>query len=135
MTQHDFDLIRDLHKAARGVRPSYDWDVMFDGLSVENKQRVWDGLVAESVRRDAEEASAEQHHCRQFRDAIRATMRAGAPSVDDALSWLYGYHANGVKPYSVQDIEHWVWSMGILFTPLGKAVVERLDAITDYKEW
>jgi hypothetical protein len=135
MTQHDFDLIRDLHKEARGRRPSYDWDVWFAALPLAEKQEVWNDLVAESNKRDAEEASAEQWHCREFRDAIRATMRAGAPSVDDALSWLYGYHANGVKPYSVQDIEHWVWDNGILFTPLGKAVVQRLDAITDYKEW
>jgi len=134
MTQQEFDLIRDLHKEARGVRPSHDWDVMFDGLSAEAKQEIWDGLVVESVRRDSEEARAEQRCCREFRDAIRATMRAGAPSVDDALSWLYGYHAHGVKPYSVQDIEHWVWDLGILFTPLGKAVVQRLDAMTDYKE-
>ena len=134
MTQQDFDLIRDLHKEARGRRPSYDWDGWFAALPTAEKQVVWDDLVAESNERDAEEASAEQRDCRQFRDAIRATMRAGAPSADDALSWLYGYHANGVKPYSVQDIEHWVWDLGILFTPLGKAVVQRLDAMTDYQE-
>ena len=134
MTQQDFILIRDLHKEARGRRPSYDWDVWFDALSLAEKQVVWDDLVAESNQRDADEASAEQRHCRQFRDAIRAGMRAGAPSVDDSLSWLFGYHTNGCKPYSVQDIEHFVWEHGILFTPLGKAVVQRLDAITDYQE-
>ena len=130
MTQHDFNLIRDLHKEARGVRPSYDWDVWFDSLSLVDKQGVWNGLVDESQDRENERASAEQWHCRQFRDTIRATMRAGAPSVDDALRWM----ADGLKPYSVQDIEHWVWDHGILFTPLGKAVVQRLDAMTDYSE-
>ena len=135
MTQQEFDLIRDLHKEARGVRPSAEWDAWYGSLEFDAKQAIWNDLIDESVRRDEERASAEQWHCREFRSAIRATMRAGAPSVDDALSWLYGYHANGVKPYSVQDIEHWVWDLGILFTPLGKAVVQRLDAITDYKEW
>ena len=134
MTHYVFDCSRDLHKEARGVRPSAEWDAWFTALPAEAKQEIWDGLVAESVRRDNERASAEQQDCREFRSAIRATMRAGAPSVDDALSWLYGYHAHGVKPYSVQDIEHWVWDLGILFTPLGKAVVQRLDAMTDYKE-
>ena len=133
MTQHDFDLIRDLHKAARGRRPSCDWDEWFAALPTAEKQAVWDDLVAESDERDAEEARAEQWHCRQFRDAIRAGIRAGAPSVDDSLSWLFGYHMNGCKPYSVQDIEHFVWDHGILHTPLGKAVIQRLDAITDYK--
>ncbi len=130
MTQQDFILIRDLHKEARGRRPSYDWDVWFDALPLAEKQVVWDDLVAESNQRDADEASAEQRHCRQFRDAIRATMRAGAPSVDDALRWM----ADGLKPYSTQCIEHWVWDHGILFTPLGKAVIQRLDAIVDYQE-
>ena len=134
MTQQEFDLIRDLHKEARGRRPSAEWTEWYFSLAFNAKQAIWNSLIDESVRRDEERASAEQWHCREFRDAIRATMRAGAPSVDDALSWLYGYHANGVKPYSVQDIEHWVWDMGILFTPLGKAVVQRLDAITDYSE-
>jgi len=130
MTQQDFILIRDLHKEARGRRPSYDWDVWFDALPLAEKQVVWDDLVAESNQRDADEASAEQRHCRQFRDTIRATMRAGAPSVDDALRWM----ADGLKPYSTQCIEHWVWDHGILFTPLGKAVIQRLDAIVDYQE-
>jgi len=134
MTQHDFTLIRDLHKEARGRRPSCDWDEWFAALPLAEKQDVWDDLIAESQERDADEASAERRSCRQFRDAIRAGMRAGAPSVDDSLSWLFGYHMNGCKPYSVQDIEHFVWEHGILFTPLGKAVVQRLDAITDYSE-
>ena len=134
MTQHDFILIRDLHKEARGRRPSCDWDDWFAALPTAEKQVVWDDLVAESDERDADEARAEQWHCRQFRDAIRAGMRAGAPTVDDSLSWLFGYHMNGCKPYSVQDIEHFVWEHGILHTPLGKAVVQRLDAMTDYKE-
>ena len=134
MTQQDFNLIRDLHKEARGRRPSPSWDDWFAALPLAEKQVVWDDLVAESNQRDADEALAEQRSCRQFRDAIRAGMRAGAPSVDDSLSWLFGYHTNGCKPYSVQDIEHFVWEHGILFTPLGKAVVQRLDAITDYQE-
>jgi hypothetical protein len=134
MTQQDFNLIRDLHKEARGRRPSPSWDDWFAALPTAEKQDVWDGLIAESQERDADEASAEQRSCREFRDAIRAGIRAGAPSVDDSLSWLFGYHTNGCKPYSVQDIEHFVWDYGILHTPLGKAVVQRLDAITDYKE-
>ena len=46
MTQHDFDLIRDLHKAARGRRPSCDWDEWFAALPTAEKQAVWDDLVA-----------------------------------------------------------------------------------------
>ena len=134
MTQHDFTLIRDLHKEARGRRPSCDWDEWFAALPLAEKQAVWDGLVAESNQRDADEVLAEQRCCREFLRAVRAGIRAGAPSVDDSLSWLFGYHMNGCKPYSVQDIEHFVWEHGILHTPLGKAVIRRLDAITDYKE-
>ncbi len=130
MTQHDFTLIRDLHKEARGRRPSCDWDEWFAALPTPETQVVSADHHAESPDRDADEARAEQGHCRQFRDAIRATMRAGAPSVDDALRWM----ADGLKPYSTQCIEPWVWDHGILFTPLGKAVIQRLDAMTDYKE-
>ena len=134
MAQHDFDLIRDLHKEARGRRPSQQWCEWYASLAFDAKQAIWNDLIDESLRRDAEEALAEQRCCREFLRAVRAGMRAGAPSVDDSLSWLFGYHMNGCKPYSVQDIEHFVWEHGILHTPLGKAVVQRLDAITDYKE-
>ena len=81
MTQHDFDLIRDLHKEARGRRPSYDWDVWFDALPLAEKQVVWDDLVAESNQRDADEASAEQRHCRQFRETISSRTAHNALSI------------------------------------------------------
>ena len=132
MTQHDFILIRDLHKEARGRRPSCDWDDWFAACRLLKSRSC--GMHCESNERDAEEALAEQRCCREFLRAVRAGIRAGAPSVDDSLSWLFGYHMNGCKPYSVQDIEHFVWEHGILHTPLGKAVIQRLDAITDYKE-
>ena len=60
MTQHDFILIRDLHKEARGRRPSCDWDEWFAALPLAEKQAVWDGLVAESNERDAEDFSDER---------------------------------------------------------------------------
>ena len=70
MTQHDFDLIRDLHKEARGRRPSYDWDVWFAALSLAEKQEIWDGLIAASNPRDTDDARAAQRPCREFRDAV-----------------------------------------------------------------
>ncbi len=75
MTQHDFILIRDLHKEARGRRPSPSWDDWFAALPTAEKQVVWDGLVAESNESDAQEALAEQRCCREFLRAVRAGIR------------------------------------------------------------
>ena len=71
MTQHDFILIRDLHKAARGRRPSCDWDEWFAALPLAEKQEVWNDLVAEAYQRAAEEALAEPRCCREFLRAVR----------------------------------------------------------------
>jgi hypothetical protein len=36
--------------------------------------------------------------------------------------------------YHIQDVEHFVWEQGILFTDYGKQLIKELAAIVDYKD-
>jgi hypothetical protein len=37
--------------------------------------------------------------------------------------------------YHIQDVEHWVWGQGILFTNYGKQLIKDLANVVDYKEY
>jgi hypothetical protein len=37
--------------------------------------------------------------------------------------------------YGRQDVEHWVFNQGILFTDAGRALVEELKSIVTISDW
>jgi hypothetical protein len=37
--------------------------------------------------------------------------------------------------YHSQDVEHWVYNYGILFSDYGKELVKKLMNIVNFKEW
>jgi hypothetical protein len=38
------------------------------------------------------------------------------------------------KFYHIQDVEHFVWEQGILFTPYGKKLIKEIEAVVEYEE-
>ena len=58
-------------------------------------------------------------------------MYFGAGDRKTALSWITGQETF----YHSQDVEHFVWEQGILFTQYGKKLIEDLLGIVEYKEW
>lgn len=119
-TTNSFELISDLHKDARGCRPSSDWFDHFESLPEAEKQRVWDDLCDEL----AEEDRAMQ--ARQARQAkaitrladriaqIRATV-AGA-TVRDAIRYLHDAHDTG------SDDGYLEYTLGVPYGHLAKLV-------------
>mgnify|MGYP007058524872 CR=1 FL=1 len=55
----------------------------------------------------------------------------GANDRKTALSWITGSETF----YHSQDVEHFVWEQGILFTQYGKQLVKDLAEIVEYKEY
>ena len=37
--------------------------------------------------------------------------------------------------HHIQDVEHFVWNRGILFTKYGKDLVKKLEKIVTYEQW
>jgi len=126
-----FDIISDLHKDARGFRPTEDWMIMFENQSEEMQQEIFDGLVEELEEANEEEARLEALALEQFNQLLAKCMSYGAQSREDALRWMI----QDTKFYNEQCVEHWVWNQGILFTDEGRALVKELMEIVKFEEY
>ena len=129
--QECIKLISDIHKHARGRRPSIEWMEWFNELPFEHQCEAVDQLLALGYEREDAETKAENENAASFRRRLRVAIRAGAQDVNTALRWL----TDSEVFYSSQCIEHWVWEQGILFTPTGKAAVSRLIETATFQEW
>jgi len=126
-----FDIISDLHKDARGFRPTEDWMIMFENQSEEMQQEIFDGLVEELEEANDEEARLEALALEQFNQLLAKCMSYGAQRREDALRWMI----QDTKFYNEQCVEHWVWNQGILFTDEGRALVKELMEIVKFEEY
>lgn len=125
MYTFDSDTVSDLHKDARGWRPREDFWGMWKKADDARKQRIWDGLLEELKISMEEDKIREQYALDDFEHKLKLTMSTHKIDQETALRWM-------IQPYRVensQDIEHWVWEYGILFTDRGREVVEILKKI------
>jgi len=67
----------------------------------------------------------------EFKKLITNTIELGAGDEETALRWL----TSSETFYSSQDVEHYVWDKGILFTDYGKELVNKLMNIVTFTEW
>ena len=125
MTQYTYDdqIISDLHKDARGYRPSSDWYVMWKDSSDDQKQSIWNDLLVELDDSIAQEKFLEESNVNEFEREIAEIIKVGKDCTRErALRWM-----TPIEPFEhLQDIEQWVWERGILFTEVGKWAVQEL---------
>jgi len=79
----------------------------------------------------AETKSQEEKDVANFEARVKDVIGLGANDRKTALSWITGSETF----YHSQDVEHFVWEQGILFTQYGKQLVKDLLKIVEYKEW
>jgi hypothetical protein len=113
------ELFSDLHKDAFGYRPQNDHP--FYSSSDADKQYCWDYTVKQLEIRELEEKEAEEQAVIDFKESLYSinpndTLRQGLRRMVDVDTLKHS-----------QDIEHWVWSFGILFTPFGKEIIKTLE--------
>lgn len=91
MSAYTFDenLFSDLHKDARGYRPSGDYYTWLKNASDDEKQSEWDGLIREMHRRCEEEDEQERLCLIDFERKISKVMNTGAKSRQMAVQWIY----------------------------------------------
>ena len=125
------ELFSDLHKDVYGFRPRGvildNWNI----LPAEQKQARWDQLCAELESNTIFEKQQEIKAVASFQARVQDVIELGAGNYTNALLWISGTETF----YNVQDVEHFVWEQGILFTDYGKQLVKDLAAIVDYKEY
>jgi hypothetical protein len=114
----------DFHKEAYGFRPrGFDYSV----LTTEQLKADFDRF-AEVCRENAiEEELRLQADLKSFDLLIARTIQLGASDYKTALKWLFdGENLDWQNP---QDLEHFVWRKGILWSDKGKAVLKDLEEI------
>ena len=131
MFTFDDQTVSDLHKDARGFRPHAAFMEGWNSSDDENKQAIWDGLIRELERHQAWEARMERKALLEFHDTLELLIEAGAGDRQTALRWMTSEETF----HHSQDVEHWVFNQGILFTDYGRELVKELMDIVTFEEW
>ena len=86
--------------------------------------------LSELEANTAFEKQQELRAVERFEARVQDVIELGAGNRTNALLWI----SQTETFYHVQDVEHFVWEQGILFTDYGKKLIEELAAIVDYKD-
>ena len=133
MTQYDFcdDTFSDLHKAVYGFRPRgiimENWNMMPD----EQKQVRWDELCEELEANEKADRIALRNNIASHQNSVQNVIDVGAGDRATAISWMVSEE----EFYHSQDVEHYVWNLGILFSDYGRELIEEIKSVVTYKEW
>jgi hypothetical protein len=125
------DLWSDLHKDVHGFRPSAIFMKNLLAFDEQTKQNLWDALCEQLEENAKAEKAAEVVAIEKFEARIKDIVELGAGNRTNALLWMIGTETF----YHLQDVEHFVWEQGILFTNYGKLLVNELAKICNYKDY
>lgn len=96
----DSNIVSDLHKDARGFRPSeYFWEE-WDQCGDDNRQAMWDNLINEFNNTVAAERDSQVAALENFRVQIKAMRKLGAETERQAIKWIF--HAENLDRYDLQ---------------------------------
>ena len=124
------DIISDLYKDVYGVRPREAFYADWNNCTPAEKQKTWDEYCDTIEQQIADQKVREAYCIARFEDRIKDVIGLGAGDRTTALRWI----SQQETFYHIQDVEHFVWEQGILFTDYGKALIKELDAIVTYEE-
>ena len=124
------DCFSDLHKDVYGFRPRGIIMENWDSMDPAQKQARWDELCEELEVNNKFEKEQEVKAVARFQARVQDVIELGAGNYTNALLWIVGTETF----YHTQDVEHFVWEQGILFTDYGKQLVKDLAAIVEYKD-
>lgn len=110
------NLISDLHKDARGYRPSQDFFDMWNESSDDTKQEVWDMLIQEMEYNQKEEARIEADNLVKFRKLIRSVMDTASCNWKVALRYLVESEGLDVN----FELDYFLWNQGLGFDDRNK---------------
>ena len=85
----DEKIVSDLHKDARGFRPSESWWEGWIFASDDRKQAIWDSLLRELSEAMDQARAEEAAALASFEKRINDTIALGARDVKTALKWIF----------------------------------------------
>ena len=130
MYTYTTELFSDLHKDVYGYRPRgaamEDWN----SRTPRQKNELYNALCDELEVVTQDEKRQADRNLFEFTGLIMDMIELGAKDRETALRWMTQDH----EFHSEQDVSHWVWAHGILFTEYGKQLVKDLLEIVEIKE-
>jgi hypothetical protein len=108
------DIISDLHKDARGHRPSHGFMLMWNDLTPAQKQETWDNLCHEMEYNQKEEARIEAESLVTFKANLKKVMEDHGVDWRTALRWMADGEEMDIEMHD-QEFEHFLWRQGISF--------------------
>jgi len=124
------DCFSDLFKDVNGFRPRGSLMDDWNDRTSRQKQELWNALCDELETNNKFEKEQEAKAVASFQARVQDVIELGAGNYTNALLWIVGTETF----YHIQDVEHFVWEQGILFTDYGKQLVKDLAAIVEYKD-
>lgn len=106
MSHADDYLISDLHKDARGFRPDAEYIQRFNEMSEIDRDRVYEGLIAELDEELDRSRAAQAEAVEEFELELANLIVLGAADRATALRWL---QEADCEP----DTEHFLWGRGL----------------------
>lgn len=100
-------------------------------LSPNQKQTIWDEYARVNEIQMIESKAQEERDIVKFEDRITDVMNIGAGDRKTALRWI----SDQETFYHEQDVEHFVWQQGVLFTSYGRQLIKDLLAIVKYESY
>ena len=129
MFTYSEELFSDYHKDTYGFRPR-EYHEFWDATP-ERKQEIWDDMGEDFLQEMVREEKAKAEALVRFHALLEKFMTYGDVDRTTALRWM----TQDSKFYHQQDVEHFVWNQGILFTDEGRALVKELMDIVTFEEW
>ena len=84
----DSAIISDLHKDARGFRPTWHWMQTWYAASNAEKQWIWDNLCKELDEELAREKAEQAAAIASFESSVAACLENGAADRETAIRWV-----------------------------------------------
>jgi hypothetical protein len=100
MYTFDEQIVSDLHKDARGFRPSQSWWEMWNESHPSRKQEIWDALCEELSEAMDSERRAQAAALTEFEAQIKAMKKLGAETTRQAIKWVF--HSEKMDRYDLQ---------------------------------
>ena len=130
MYTYTTELFSDLHKDVYGYRPRGAAMEEWNSRTPRQKNELFNALCDELEEVTRDEKRQADRNLFEFTGQIMDMIELGAKDRETALRWMTQEH----EFHSEQDVSHWVWAHGILFTEYGKQLVKDLLKIVEIKE-
>jgi len=94
------NIVSDLHKDARGFRPTENFWEEWDQCGDDNRQSMWDSLCRELEETMAAEQAAQEQALANFKTQIKEMRKLGAETTRQAIKWIF--HAEKMDRYDLR---------------------------------